>query len=164
MTVDSLQLTRLIDAHAAALELFARQWTESAADVVQDAFLDLLKRTEPLDDPAAWLFRAVRNRAISAARSQGRRKRHEATVARGKSPWFRDSRADAWDVESLEAALRRLADDEREIVIAHVWGGLTFEQVGSLVGMSSTTAHRRYHAALGRLRQHLGSPCPTNEN
>jgi hypothetical protein len=36
-------LGRLIDAHAAALELFAAQWTDRTADVVQEAFIQLLR-------------------------------------------------------------------------------------------------------------------------
>ena len=36
--VDSQRLGRLVDRHASALELYARQWCEAPEDVVQEAF------------------------------------------------------------------------------------------------------------------------------
>ena len=42
--MDSDQLGRLIDQHAAALELYARQWSDAAEDVVQVAFLKLAQQ------------------------------------------------------------------------------------------------------------------------
>jgi RNA polymerase sigma-70 factor (ECF subfamily) len=37
---------------------------------------------------------------------------------------------------------------------------LTFEQIGELTGVSSSTAHRRYLAGLSALRERLRVPCP----
>ena len=60
-------LGRLIDRHAPALELYARQWCDTAEDVVQEAFVKLAGQNPAPDHPAAWLFRAVRNGALNAA-------------------------------------------------------------------------------------------------
>ena len=60
--------TRLVDARGPALVLYARQWRRAPEDVVQDAFLKLAVLRPPPRDPAAWLFRAVRNGAIDAGR------------------------------------------------------------------------------------------------
>ncbi|MGA9923590.1 MAG: RNA polymerase sigma factor, partial [Isosphaeraceae bacterium] len=59
-------LGNLLDQHAAALELFARQWCDVPEDVVQDAFLKLAAQRALPDNPAARLFRVVRNGAIDA--------------------------------------------------------------------------------------------------
>ena len=44
------------------------------------------------------------------------------------------------------AALAELSDDEREVIVAHIWGGLTFAQIAEVTGLPSSTAHRRYEA------------------
>jgi DNA-directed RNA polymerase specialized sigma24 family protein len=59
-------LGRLFDEHAAALALFARQWCDTAEDVVQDAFVALARQVPAPDRPVAWLYRVVRNGAIAA--------------------------------------------------------------------------------------------------
>jgi imidazolonepropionase len=89
-------LGRLVESHAAALVLYARQWCSAPEDVVQEAFVKLAgQRPEP-DCLTAWLYRVVRNRAVSAARTGRRRQHHEARAGRGEA-WFAaaDERLDA---------------------------------------------------------------------
>src|SRR5690242_3135063 len=86
--MDSDRLGRLIDQHAAALELYARQWCDAAEDGVQEAFLKLAQKAHPPEKPAAWLFRAVRNAAGNAAVAEGRRRRRESAAASVGRDWF----------------------------------------------------------------------------
>jgi RNA polymerase sigma-70 factor (ECF subfamily) len=153
-------LGRLVDEHAAALMLYARQWCLAPEDVVQEAFLKLVVQRTPPDSPVAWLYRVVRNAAISAARSAKRRQRHEGLAAARTPHWFTASEGNSLDVEAATAALQALPIEEREVIVAHLWGGLTFEQIADLVGTSSSTAHRWYLAGLSALRERLGVPCP----
>ena len=74
-------LGRLVDQHAPALVLYARQWCAAPEDVVQEAFLKLVAQRQPPDNPLAWLYRVVRNGAVSAARTARRRQRYEAAAA-----------------------------------------------------------------------------------
>jgi RNA polymerase sigma-70 factor (ECF subfamily) len=152
-------LGRLVGRHAAALVLYARQWCAAPEDVVQEAFLKLVAQRPPPDDPVAWLFRVVRNGALDAARSQRRRQRHEAVAAARAPAWFAAD-ADTVGAEEAAAALRALPLEEREVIVAHLWGGLTFEQIAGVAGCSSSTAHRRYVAGLTALRERLQVPCP----
>src|SRR5437868_6628001 len=105
----------LIDRHAAALELFALQWTESAADVVQTAFVKLAGMSVPPDQVASWLYRAVRNGAISAARSDVRRKRHESTLAGLRTDWFVPTTEDRIDAAEAARAVGDLPQAQREV-------------------------------------------------
>ena len=156
--MEAEQLGRLIDCQAAALTLYARQWCAAAEDVVQEAFVGLARNTP--DDPVAWLFRVVRNGAISAGRSERRRRsREEKTAGRA---WFVTAPGDRLDAVAAAAALEQLPADEREAVVAHVWGGLSFAQIGELTGSSAATAHRRYAAGFANLRARLDEPCPTS--
>jgi RNA polymerase sigma-70 factor (ECF subfamily) len=154
-------LGRLVDQNAAALVLYARQWCAVPEDVVQEALLKLVTRRPPPDNPVPWLYRVVRNAAVSAARTERRRQRHEAAAAAQATGWFAPGAgADGLDAEAATAALQALRLEEREVIVAHLWGGLTFEQVAELAGCSSSTAHRRYLAGLANLRERLGIACP----
>ena len=63
------------------------------------------------------------------------------------------------DPEQAAAALEALPIEEREVIIAHLWGGLTFEQIAEVSGSSSSTAHRSYARGLSNLRERLGVSC-----
>lgn len=149
-------LRQLLDAHAAALILYARQWSASPEDIVQEAFLKLATQPRPPGRVVSWLYRVVRNAALDAARS-ARRRRHHETVAAARTPsWFQATAETALDGAAATQALRTLPEDQREIVVAHLWGGLTFEEIADLIGASASTAHRKYIAALTTLRERLG--------
>jgi RNA polymerase sigma-70 factor (ECF subfamily) len=157
------RLGPLIDRLSGPLGLYARQWCETPEDVVQEAFLKLAGLARPPENPDAWLFRAVRNGAINAGVANRRRRRREAEAAVLSDAWFDpgspQARAATIDPESAQAALATLPDDQREVIVAHLWGGLSFAQVAELSGISSSSAHRLYHAGLSALRERLEVPC-----
>lgn len=160
-------LGSLLDERAAALELYARQMCDCAEDVVQEAFIELAKQRQAPRDVVAWLYRVVHNRALLAARSARRRRLHEAEASTGAAHWFIDTADEAVDARTAAEALQGLRVEERQMIVAHLWGGLTFLQIGELLGVSDSTAHRRYTAALATLRGKLGIPCtnlPRNMN
>ena len=154
-------LGRLLDEHAAALVLYARQWCASPEDVVQEAFVKLAAQRPEPDNCLAWLYRVVRNGALTAARSDRRRRFHESYAASHMPTWFVPAEGTALDAATATAALADLPIEQREPLVAHLWGGLTFEQIGELIGVSSSTAHRRYLTALATLRERLRVTCPT---
>ena len=178
-------LGRLLDEQGGALALYAAQWTDSPDDCVQEALIELARQRPVPDSPVAWLFRVVRNRAISRARAARRRERHESlagelrlreregvgslwpadTFPDGKSHSAKDSRP-LYSAEPHEVAgaLESLDREQREVIVARTWGGLGFEQIAELVGCSTSTAHRRYIAGLAALRERLDVACHTNTN
>ena len=90
------------------------------------------------DDVVGWLYRVVRNKAISALRSTQRRRQHESDAAARQIGWFEGSAADAMDARVAAIALESLPIEQREVVVARIWGGLSFQQIGRLVGASDT--------------------------
>ncbi len=162
--LDADSLSRLLDQHGPALVLYARQWCPSPEDVVREAFVHLAGQPERPDDPVGWLFRAVRNGAINAARSAGRRARREAAVASHGEPWFLPSPEDRLDAAAAAEALAGLPVHERETIVARLWGGLAFEQIAQLAGSSTSTVHRWYQQGLETLRERLGAACRTTKN
>jgi RNA polymerase sigma factor (sigma-70 family) len=154
---------RLIDGHAPALVLYARQWCDAPEDVIQDAFLKLFRRSRPPEDVVAWLYRVVRNGALDAAKIARRRQRRESAAAR-QVRWFVEPEVNGLDAETAAAALERLAPERREVIVAHHWGGLSFEQIGAVAGCSASTAFRRYTAGVEDLRKQLGVTCPNRSS
>ncbi len=153
-------LGRLLTQHAAALTLLARQWCSTPDDVVQEAFLQLARQAECPRDAAAWLYRVVRNGAISAGRAETRRRKHETAAAVETDNWFAEVSIEmALDAQAAANALARLPEEQCEVIVAHVWGGLTFNEIAELVCSTTSTVHRRYQAGLIALRNLLGEPC-----
>jgi len=146
-------LGRLYRQHAPALRLYARQWAGSADDLVQDAFVKLARQSPPPARVLPWLYRVVRNGARAVGRAEARRRRRESRASAPEA-WFTatDDRLDAREATRL---LAELPFDLREVIIARLWGGLTFEEVARLVGCSLPTAHRWYQAGLAELKERL---------
>jgi RNA polymerase sigma factor (sigma-70 family) len=153
-------LERLTTAHAAALVLYARQWCGTPEDVVQEAFLKLVVQKTPPDNPVPWLYRVVRNGALAANRAERRRRHHETKAAARAPVWFVNADVAGLDAEATTAALRSLPAEQSEVLVARIWGGLTFEQIGEAVGCSAATAYRAYVAGLSTLREKMGVSCP----
>src|SRR4051794_41840122 len=103
------ELGDLVDRYAAALVLYARQWCDSPEDVVQTAFLKLVRlRTAP-DNLLPWLYRVVRNGAIDASRASRRRHKYEAAAAARGPPWFAPpDDPTGLDARAAKAALQTL--------------------------------------------------------
>ncbi len=156
-------LAQLIDGHAAALVLYARQWRRDPEDGVQEAFVKLIQQRQAPNDPVAWLYRVVRNGAIDAAKSASRRRRRESAVAKAEA-WFVEPGVDGLDAATVVAALETIGADQREILVARHWGGLSFDQIATVVGCSASTAFRRYTASFEQLRKQLRESCPTKSS
>jgi RNA polymerase sigma factor (sigma-70 family) len=150
-------LGRLYRQHAPALRLFARQWPSWAEDVVQDAFVALARQSPPLENVLPWLYRVVRTGALATARSAIRRRQREAVVS-SPEVWL-TAADDRMDAAAAARALAGLPLELREVMVARLWGGLTFDEIARFVGCSLPTAHRRYNAGLTELRTRLEGQC-----
>jgi RNA polymerase sigma-70 factor (ECF subfamily) len=153
------EIATLVDAHFASLLLFVRQWEAVAPeDVVQDAFLQLLrhsrKKGKP-DQPLAWLFRTARNEAITRFRKKQRREKHEQQLGRERSEWFEPNPAKNLQNEELAEALQALPGDQREIVVMRIWGELSFEEIAELTATPKTSVFRKYQESLNVLKKIL---------
>jgi RNA polymerase sigma-70 factor (ECF subfamily) len=150
------ELGRLYREHAPALRLYARQWPLAGEDLVQDAFVKLAQQSPAPAQVLPWLYRVVRNGALAASRGEARRRRRQDQV-RSQEAWFAAA-DDHLDGQEATRLLAELPLEQREVVVARIWGGLTFEEVARLAGCSLPTAHRRYQAALATLRERLDCP------
>jgi RNA polymerase sigma-70 factor (ECF subfamily) len=157
-----------IEAHGPRLLLCARQWTRSLADaedVLQEAFVRYWRHQRHLPgDPGALLVTSIRRAALDLARREDRRVAREqradgAIEAPDESifqglPGEGDERR-----QEIEAALRRLPAEQREVLVLKIWQELTFEQIAGELGIPPNTAASRYRYALTALRKQLEPLC-----
>ena len=167
---DASLIAELLDRHAAALELYAAQWTATPADCVQEAYIrlasELQRAGSPPKHPAAWLYKTVRNQALNSARAQRRRQHHEQIAAR-LTERQHSSKLDLTEklplpLSEVVEALDTLPHADRELVVLRIWSELTWQEIADLTDTSSSSAQRRYVAVLTKLRQHLEPSCPPN--
>jgi RNA polymerase sigma-70 factor (ECF subfamily) len=149
-----------LDEHGAAVVLFARQWAPTAGDaedIVQDAFVRFWKARDRADDPAAYLFGCVRRVALEWLRTRRRRIIREERVARPErtEPLFVSAPEKAERQAIIEAALAKLPEEQRAVLVLKIWGGLTFPQIGEALDIPANTAASRHRYALARLRELL---------
>jgi RNA polymerase sigma factor (sigma-70 family) len=156
-------VTRLWDEHGRTLVLYARQWCDVPEDVVQEAFLLLVRQVVAPDNPVGWMYRVVRNRAINASRSCGRQSRRETAAAGRGQPWFESADGDRLDAAAATDALKHLPVEQREAIVARLWGGLSFEEIARLSEMSLSKVYRSYQRGLAALRERLDVSCSTKK-
>jgi RNA polymerase sigma-70 factor (ECF subfamily) len=157
---------RLYDEHGRVLLGYARAVIGdhgAAEDVLHQVFLKLLRAKRPIpDSPRAYLARAVRNAALNHRRDRSREVSLEdgasdgvARLASWSEPWFERHAALQDETVVLEAALESLPAEQREVVVLHLWGELTFAEVATVMEISPNTAASRYRYALKKLRGRL---------
>lgn len=138
--------------HGAALLLFASAISRDrgrAQDAVHQVFLKAIENgsVSRAINKKAYLFACVRNAVHNEAKIQDR------TMPLGvETPWFSPPDRDYTGERNLRRALGQLPNDQREVIVLHVWGELTFSEIGALLGLSSNTAASRYRYALAKLR------------
>jgi len=92
-----------------------------------------------------YLWAAARNEA----RSLGRRPEGPHLIPKNGHP------VDPGARETVEAALRRLPDEQREVVILHVFEELTFQEIAGLLEISADTVASRFRYAREKLKDIL---------
>ena len=172
--IDPARLTAWFDAHAPGLVLYARQFlgrgepsfaAQSAEDVVQEVFLRLVTLPAEPANARAWLYLAVRNAAIAAARSGARRRRREQGAAEmSRGGWFHPAPEDLVDAAAAERALAALPAAQREVVVLRLWSGMTLAEIAGVTGSSVSGVFAEYRNALAAVRRTMGaqSPCKSN--
>lgn len=144
------------------LLLIARAIGEPAEDAVQEAFLQLAKQSPTPCDPFAWLVIVTRNQLLQWRRSgQRRRKREQRPDHRN---WFDQDQLQiesSLDAMQVTRELERLDPEQRQVIVMHLWGELSFDQIAEVTGSSRSTAHRTFQSAIKTMRQKFNpSPDP----
>ncbi|MFZ0759593.1 MAG: RNA polymerase sigma factor [Candidatus Sulfotelmatobacter sp.] len=152
---DEIEL--LYHQHGRMLLLFALAIAgdrERAQDAVHQVFLRMLEGgvLGQVADVKAYLFACVRNAVLNSAKVQQR-----SIALEEDSAWFDPPHRDYAAELNLRRALCALPEDQRHVVVLHVWGEFTFLQIAEILSISSNTAASRYRYALANLHQAMCS-------
>ncbi len=142
------------------VELFAcalavTRCRELAADAVHDAFCSLLAIDCQPKDLKRYTFRAVRNAALQVVR----RKRPSSGLPNDSffdtSPGVEEQASRAEDHVRLNQALDMLPETQREVILQHLYSGLTFREISEMRNDSINTVASWYRRGLRELRGYL---------
>lgn len=138
-----------------------------ALDVVQDVFLKWMTqcaRATP-DRPRGWLRRVTVNRAIDVARRRRETPEADIQVAdRGASEQALVRHDREVLREDVSAAMQRLPEMQRAVLVAKVYDELTFAQVADELDIAVSTAKTHFLRALTAMRERLRVRWAEDEN
>ena len=136
-----------------------------AEDLASDVFVSALKAISTYEERGleltAWLFRIAHNKLIDHYRRSGLRRNtsldefeqgnSEANLPSPNSDGIDPDRID------IENALRKLGDDQRQVMHLRFVEGLTSNEVALVLGRSLASVKILQHRALKALKKALGS-------
>lgn len=147
------EIERLYQQHGAALVLFGTTVIGErglAQDAVQQVFLKFLESGDlsRARDAKAFLFASVRNQLLNESKV-----RQRSVPLEPDEVWFDPPGRDHSAEENLRRALLELNLDQREVLVLHIWGELTFAQIADVLDISANTAASRYRYGVEKLRE-----------
>ncbi|MFQ5490305.1 MAG: RNA polymerase sigma factor [Phycisphaerae bacterium] len=170
---DELLVLQCQQGDAAALKTLISRWQprlarlawrltadrEAARDVVQDAWLAIVRGLRRLDDPArfrSWAYRIVNNKCADwtrrrvVQRSVARDLQNAAVTKAADQTGKTDSTG---EVASMRQALKRLPDEQRSILSLHYLDGMGVADIARVLDVPVGTVKSRLYHARNRLKQ-----------
>ena len=162
MGMDRATLERLYEEEAEGIFRYALALAGCegvARDILQEVFVKLARdglALQSVQDRRSYLLRMARNGFIDRVR------RDQSARERGER-WGRDfgfvAREDDPDRREfarwIEEGLAALPENQRSVVVLHLWDGLSFTQIGAVCEVSANTAASRYRYGVDKLRERL---------
>ena len=124
---------------------------QDAADVVAEAYLVAWRRLDdvpPGPDARPWMFGVARNVLANYYRGERRR---TALAARLRETLTDDLPVPPRGPTTLDLAMARLGDDDRELLHLVAWEGLAREEIALVLRVPRATVRVRLHRARRRL-------------
>ncbi len=134
---------------------------EAARDIVQEAWLAIVRGLNRLDDPArfrSWAYRIVRNKCADwtrrrvARRAAAKDLQAEAATACDQAT---SQTGSAGDVARLREAMSNLPPEQKAILSFHYLDGMTIAEIARVLDVPKGTVKSRLHYARNRLKRTL---------
>jgi RNA polymerase sigma-70 factor, ECF subfamily len=137
---------------------------EDARDVAQDAFVKAFLKLETFERSSAfytWLYRIAFNAAVSCKRRQ----KPAISMDQQREQWGQDPPGNEAPPEDrlerqelaaqVQAALARLSEEHRSIVVLREVDGCDYDTIAEILGLPVGTVRSRLHRARLQLRCEL---------
>lgn len=164
---DDEALNRLISRHHAMafrVALGILRDPDAAADAAQDGFLKAVRALDRFRGESrfrTWLVTIVSNEARGQLRKVGRRRESAlddvGPLADG-APRLDDAVAARTEADRARSLLATLPEKQRLSVQLRLDEGLSFKEVGEIIGSSEGAARVNYHHGIRRLREMMETP------
>ena len=151
--LESLYLQTEKAVYALALSILRNP--HDAEDIVQETYLKVRAAAHlyvPQGKPLAWLFTITKNLCRDLLRGQSRT---EAAPDGAEDDLRFSYVSDPTDRLVLEAALKALGEEERQVVLLHAASGLKHREIARDLGLPLSTVLSRYSRALKKLQRYL---------
>ena len=139
--------------------------SESAEDIVQDAFVRAFQKLDSFRSESSlytWLYRIALNSRRSYTRNRHRTMPLESTLDCSGQTWMMEPRAtledplEAWEErEQVLAALARLDDHHRDILVLREFEGCDYQAISEALNVTMGTVRSRLSRARAQLRKEL---------
>lgn len=126
---------------------------EEAEEAFQETWLILWRRLEEIEvrSPRAYVLQVARSQVSNRTRRPRlERVSEDPDSLRALTPHDRDDLSDR-----VAVALARLAPERREVLLLRHHGGLSYAQIGQVLGLKDGTVASRLHLAAADLRRAL---------
>ena len=130
---------------------------ESSEELVQRTFLQLHRARRDYDPERPfrpWLFTIAMNLRREHFRRRARRSETPYEPAVHGEPSVPASATTATE-RLVRRALQRLPDGQREVIVLHWYEQLSFKEIATIVGASTSAVKVRAHRGYSRLRDEL---------
>jgi RNA polymerase sigma factor (sigma-70 family) len=141
---------------------YVRRRTDSpddAADALAETFTIAWRRVADIPSGGGarlWLYGVARRVLANGRRAQSRRGELVERLGAQLALWTESAGTASDDhLDDVREALRRLADDDREVLCLAIWEGLSSEEIATVLGCSSGAVRLRLHRARKRLAGEL---------
>lgn len=131
----------------------------AAEDAVHQTFMKVMrlgKRVLEIGSYNGYLRKAVRNECYGIIKK--RQQSYNVVKVLSSKPILEKTSREIIDDEEqklIEAAIRRLPADQREVLHMKLYEGRTFREIGEMTGVSVNTAANRYRYAMDKLKDIL---------
>jgi len=130
---------------------------DDAADILAETFLVAWRKLDQIPsgpDARLWLFAVARNALANHYRGERRRIALAARLGTELAQFYLPPEYDG-ESARIAAALRRLPEDQREVLTLSAWEGLDYGQIATVLGCSRNAVRIRIHRARTRLAAEL---------
>jgi RNA polymerase sigma factor (sigma-70 family) len=169
---DELLVLRCQDGDAEALVELVHRWRprllrhaqrltsipDAADDVVQAAWVAILRGLSRLEDPACfrrWAYRITTHKCADWVRSRQRDRAHAIPLTQEPVDEKLEAESAQDDVAALVAALKELPPDQKMVLSMCYLDDMPLAEIADALGLPLGTVKSRLHYARLKLKQHL---------
>lgn len=135
---------------------------DAACDLVQDAWVAIIRDLRRLNDPArfrVWAYRILRNKCVDWIRRRPLRRNADVELQAAAGARHGDCEQPALEEDDeltqLRAVLRRLPEEQRAMLSLHYLEGLSVIEIASVFDVPTGTVKSRLYKARECLRESI---------